>query len=222
MTKDKKKYIFTLSRAGMYLFSTASIFVASLIFFVFAPIAYSATTDNMSGWAWSNNVGWISFNCTTGGSTANNICPTSNYGVNKDVSGNLMGYAWSDNIGWIKFGGLLGFPTVGGTVTQNARVTPGAGATTFEGWARACAGTSNPSTCSDVVTPPAGPSTIIFDYGATTPVSVAGVTSTGSGQYTWTVPAGVTSVDVKVWSGGEEGVQVLNISILGGVAEGGL
>jgi len=52
--------------------------------------------DNTSGYAWSENIGWISFNNTTGGG--------SNYGVNIDSNtGDLSGYAWSENIGWISF-----------------------------------------------------------------------------------------------------------------------
>ncbi len=45
------------------------------------------------------------------------------------------------------------------------------------------------------------PNQIIFDYNAPTTLP-SGVTSAGGGQYTWTVPAGVTSVDVKVWGAG--------------------
>jgi len=52
--------------------------------------------DNTSGYAWSENIGWISFNNTTGGG--------SNYGVNIDPNtGDLSGNAWSENIGWISF-----------------------------------------------------------------------------------------------------------------------
>jgi len=87
----------------------------------------------MSGYAWSDNIGWISFNCTNPG----NNCATSNYGVHKDATtGNLTGYAWSDNIGWIQFGGLSTFPTGPGTTAQNSQVV----GTNLIGWARAVAG----------------------------------------------------------------------------------
>jgi len=42
----------------------------------------------LSGYAWSENVGWISFN-------------GANYEITVDSYGQLSGYAWSDNIGWI-------------------------------------------------------------------------------------------------------------------------
>ena len=59
----------------------------------------AGTGDNVSGYAWSENIGWISFNCTNTGS-----CGTSNYGVDIDSeTGLFSGYTWSENIGWIDF-----------------------------------------------------------------------------------------------------------------------
>ena len=77
--------------------------------FIFAGVASASTADNVYGWAWADNVGWISFNCTDF-----SLCTKSNYGVSIDAtSGNLSGYAWSDNIGWISFNEseLSGCPT---------------------------------------------------------------------------------------------------------------
>ncbi len=66
---------------------------------------YAQTDDNMSGYAWSSNIGWISFNCTN---TA--TCAASDYGVHVDDAqksvggtGDFSGHAWSSNIGWISF-----------------------------------------------------------------------------------------------------------------------
>jgi len=53
-------------------------------------------SNNVYGWAWSKNIGWISFNSTTGGGSVS-------YGVNIGNDGTLSGYAWSENIGWISF-----------------------------------------------------------------------------------------------------------------------
>ena len=59
---------------------------------------------NLSGWAWSENFGWISFNCSTGGSDGGNICASSNYKVTvNQTTGEFDGYAWSQNLGWISF-----------------------------------------------------------------------------------------------------------------------
>jgi hypothetical protein len=59
------------------------------------------------------------------------------------TSGVLTGYAWSNNIGWIRFGGLSSFPTAAGTTAANASVTGTYPNLTFQGWARACAGTTS-------------------------------------------------------------------------------
>jgi len=55
--------------------------------------------DNIHGWAWSSNIGWVSFNCTD-----TNSCGGVDYGVAIDENtGVLSGYAWSSNIGWVSF-----------------------------------------------------------------------------------------------------------------------
>ena len=62
-----------------------------------ASPAKAGSEHNVSGYAWSENIGWISFNNTTGGGSTN-------YGVNLDTTtGKFSGYAWSENIGWISF-----------------------------------------------------------------------------------------------------------------------
>ena len=97
--------------------------------------AQTASSSALTGWAWSDNIGWISF---SGNSPA--------YGLTEDGSGNLSGYAWSDGVGWIKFGGLTGFPSGSGTTNSNATIDS---SNTLHGWARACAGTA-PGDCSSM------------------------------------------------------------------------
>ncbi len=75
------------------------IIIAAFIFFT--DRAYSTISGPLGGYAWSDNIGWVSFNCATGGPTGNNICATSNYFITMDNSGLFSGYAWSDNVGWI-------------------------------------------------------------------------------------------------------------------------
>ncbi len=55
--------------------------------------------DSIFGFAWSDNVGWISF------------CG-SNYGVEIDDEGYISGKAWSDALGWISFTDVGGCPEV--------------------------------------------------------------------------------------------------------------
>lgn len=72
---------------------------------------YQVTNDGngyLSGWAWNDNYGWISFDCHN-----NNGCATSQYQVQVDPNtGNFDStdgyipkddYAWNDVIGWISF-----------------------------------------------------------------------------------------------------------------------
>jgi len=68
----------------------------------------AGSSENVWGFAWSDNVGWISFNNTSGGGL-------NNYGVNiidSGASGTLSGYAWSTNAGWVSFNAtdLVGCP----------------------------------------------------------------------------------------------------------------
>ena len=121
-----------------------SLFIPAIVIVVFFLTqdlinkAESSVSDNTSGWAWSENIGWISTNCTDDSCT-----PGSDYGVNvssatQDVTGNM----WSENIGWISFDR---------SVTNNPpeepyRSVPGAIAKydpstkKVDGWARALAG----------------------------------------------------------------------------------
>jgi hypothetical protein len=82
------------------------IFLIGFIFF-FSEKTESGTGDNVSGWAWSENVGWISFNCYNdynGDGVLEDHCSSSNYGVKLDPSTKVFsGYAWSENVGWITF-----------------------------------------------------------------------------------------------------------------------
>lgn len=60
----------------------------------------ASASNNVNGWAWNSNIGWVSFNCTNDSPA----CSSSNYGVSIDLTaGHFSGYAWSPNVGWISF-----------------------------------------------------------------------------------------------------------------------
>ncbi len=113
--------------------------LAVYVIFGKPAVLLSQSGSSITGYLWSDAIGWVSTNCLTGGPTGNNICATRNYSLAVDASGYVTGYAWSDNLGWIKFGGLSSFPTGGGTTAQNAQIV----ANSLIGWARACAGTQS-------------------------------------------------------------------------------
>src|SRR3989344_4879314 len=82
----------------------------------------AGSLDNTSGYAWSENIGWISLNSSNCDPDNNNQsngatgCPSTgsavpNYGVSiyrpsnwSDAeAGKFSGWAWSENIGWVAF-----------------------------------------------------------------------------------------------------------------------
>lgn len=90
----------------------------------------AGNAENLRGYGWADNIGWVSFNNLTDGSPHN-------YGVNKNNDGTLSGYAWSDNIGWIRFNPSFTGPA-GASDAHGARINPD---NTLTGWARACTAT---------------------------------------------------------------------------------
>lgn len=54
--------------------------------------------DELSGWMWAENVGWISLSCQN-----NLVCGATPYGVTNNGFGFLSGYAFAENVGWISF-----------------------------------------------------------------------------------------------------------------------
>lgn len=112
-----------------------ALLVLAFAFFVSPQISHaqsspSATNANMlMGWAWSSNIGWVSFNCANFGTCLQG----DKYKVEIMPDGTLVGDAWSSNIGWIHFGNMSGFPIGKGTSQANASFDGSA----FTGWARA-------------------------------------------------------------------------------------
>lgn len=62
------------------------------------------TKGDLYGYAWSDNLGWFSFNCNQTGVGGPDNCSSSNYKVYISQStGDFNGYAWNDVIGWVSF-----------------------------------------------------------------------------------------------------------------------
>ncbi len=90
----------------------------------------AGVSHNVSGFAWSENIGWISFNCTDQGT-----CGSVNYGVHvNNLTGAFSGFAWSENIGWIQFDPAGPYPS-----EPNSSAKLNAGNNEVSGWARAVA-----------------------------------------------------------------------------------
>ena len=56
----------------------------------------------LTGFAWNDNVGWISFDyCDRKDYGGEDQCASFGYGVTIDSDGVFQGHAWNDNVGWI-------------------------------------------------------------------------------------------------------------------------
>jgi len=74
-----------------------------LIIGAISAFVFASVSENVSGWAWSSNVGWLQLNNCSDPSDAG-TCVGQDFGVNFDQSTGVgSGYAWSSNIGWISF-----------------------------------------------------------------------------------------------------------------------
>ena len=95
-----------------------ALFVIIAAFSVFAvpQETLSQSSAPLTGYAWSETAGWVSFNCSDLGT-----CGTSSYGLSIAADGTISGYAWSENLGWISANAadLSGCPTAPCTARMN-------------------------------------------------------------------------------------------------------
>lgn len=108
----------------------------------------AGTGENVYGYAWSSNIGWIKFNdCET--PSEGGTCSAPNFGVNLNpVTYQLSRYAWSNNVGWLRFDA----PDPGG----RPRATFDSVSGKLRGWARFCAAAPTPATCDGGIGPGTG------------------------------------------------------------------
>ena len=101
--------------------------VFGVSFFVGVSEVKTSSSENVSGYAWSENIGWISFNCTN-----QDTCGSVDYGVDIAQDGIFSGHAWSEHVGWISFNAsdLSGCPSG----TCQAEMNLGTGE--ISGWAK--------------------------------------------------------------------------------------
>ena len=73
----------------------------SEVFTVSGPGYGLCEEHNVGGYAWSENVGWVSFSCQN----ENALMEGTEYGVDSvsTSTGWISGQAWSSNVGWISF-----------------------------------------------------------------------------------------------------------------------
>ncbi|MCR4326004.1 MAG: hypothetical protein NUV59_04390 [Patescibacteria group bacterium] len=126
---DKKEARFRPLLPYAVLIITALAWVGSISI---APERASSASDTpITGYGWSDTIGWISFNCSDAGT-----CGSVSYGMSVNPGGVISGYAWSEHIGWVsaKNSDLSGCPSSPCT----ARIVGGA----MQGWLKALSGDS--------------------------------------------------------------------------------
>lgn len=116
---------FSRIHAGLRFLTVCVIAVACFMLFGFS--VHASSSNNLSGYAWSENIGWISFNST-------NVGNNSGYGGEVRDNGKWNGYAWSEHIGWIDLRTGIGCPT------GPCRATIDSETGALSGWIRAEAG----------------------------------------------------------------------------------
>lgn len=114
--------------------ATAFALVLALSFLQFpaSPVDAQSGTE-VRGWAWSDNIGWVSFDSDDYDGVGQS------YGVTMDSEGKLSGYAWSLNLGWIKFDPAL-YDSANCSSTSDcygAKLIDGT-PKQLRGWARVC------------------------------------------------------------------------------------
>jgi hypothetical protein len=80
------------------LVSVAVIVLLVLLSIFLARPAQSAAND-ITGWAWTQTVGWIELNCSTDAAGCSSAAGV--WGLQSNA-GAVTGYAWSDHVGWIR------------------------------------------------------------------------------------------------------------------------
>ncbi|MFA6416337.1 MAG: hypothetical protein WCW56_02520 [Candidatus Paceibacterota bacterium] len=88
-----------------------SLVVIALFILSPLPKILAQTAMSVTGYSWSDGIGWIGMGSDSGGNVA--VDPT---------TGNFSGYAWSDHIGWVNMAGVK-VPVSGGKPVANSDVT---------------------------------------------------------------------------------------------------
>ncbi len=197
--------------------SIALAFVLMVGVIAFPKPTHATGGHNLSGWAWSSTIGWVSLNCATGSSTGGSICSsTLDYGVDVNMStGVFTGYAWSSSIGWISFNSADVSTTCGTSAKLNLTTNK------VTGWARAISGSTSSGWDGCISMSGLHPDYGVFYNPAATPNNFIG-DAWGSTVVGWLkfygTLAGSPMVDLKVNGGDYPSSAPLTMSSAGGPA----
>lgn len=101
-----------------------SLSIIALVVSFFFPLAAHSQSGGVAitGYAWSDTIGWIDLNCANSG-----VCGANPFGLSVASDGTVSGYAWSENVGWVSgnSGDLTGCPTAPCTATLSPAAMSG-------------------------------------------------------------------------------------------------
>ena len=103
--------------------------LAALLFRPHSALSQQNEDTIITGYAWSDTIGWIDLNCAN-----TNSCGVRSFGLSVAQNGDISGYAWSDNIGWIS----ADTSDLGGCPSGACRAK--ISGNNLQGWLRALAG----------------------------------------------------------------------------------
>lgn len=110
-----------MGTSGLFARTLSLVFSVGVFVLLLAPRPVDAAAHNVTGYAWSGNLGWISMDCNNPGNSC--VGAAGDFGLDFDDDNNLSGWAWSSLAGWICFGascdGVAGAPP-GGTPSSPA------------------------------------------------------------------------------------------------------
>lgn len=136
----------------------------------------------LTGYAWNDTIGWISFNCNQTSHGGSNNCVLSDYKVSIDANGVFSGYAWNDVAGWISFN----CANPGASCASDYKVVTAWRATSTFGYVES-------SVFDTTLTTGAVLQSIIWQGSQPSGTSVdfqVATSSSSSGPWTWTGPGG--------------------------------
>jgi hypothetical protein len=126
--------MYVLDNASRVLFVLAIGAAIVAAFFISPRETFSQAGTPLTGYIWSDTIGWVSLHCSDLGT-----CGTSNYGLTIAADGTISGYAWSEYAGWISANGadLTGCPTAPCTARMDELA--------MKGWMKALAANQSES-----------------------------------------------------------------------------
>lgn len=84
------------SRTAFLMLASAMACALAMLLVSAAAVRAQSSESVMTGYAWSDTIGWMDLHCDNTDS-----CASNDFGITVAQNGDLSGYAWSEHIGWV-------------------------------------------------------------------------------------------------------------------------